>query len=438
MKRFAVFHHNNRKVRTYEMKAPKDKSKGKDFSDELSTVVQKIIKEKLGGLENADLLGNRLLEKSTLTTNESYLYEKALSNLQTRVVLERKDFELGEDIKIRIELQNTGKTLVQLFRIENLVPGTFDLVGYPSAYHFFGSYFDLHGARLEPYISESIEVILRANKKGTFPVAPRITYAGETGQQLSLSPEPIFISVMERILPNRVPTGFKDLDNLMFGGIPQNCSVLLTAESCDERDLIIKRYVEAGALGNDIVCCVTVDPNNVLSLARDFPTNLSILVCNPRTDKPFENLPNLTKTAGVENLTEMSIALESLLRNLGEPKSGIRRLCLEIVSDVLLHHHADQTRRWLSGLIPELRSRGFTTLAVINPSMHSPEELHAMLDLFECEIAIYEKTKEDLTKYLRIKKMYSHRYLESELVLKKTRLMTMPLKLSCCTRNFTL
>jgi hypothetical protein len=111
---------------------------------------------------------------------------------------------------------------------------------------------------------------------------------------------------------------------------------------------------------------------------------------------------------------------------------------LEIVSDVLLHHHADQTRRWLSGLIPELRSRGFTTLAVINPNMHSPEELHAMLDLFECEIAIYEKTKEDLTKYLRIKKMYSHRYLESELALKKTRLMTMPLKLSCCTRNFSL
>jgi hypothetical protein len=61
-----------------------------------------------------------------------------------------------------------------------------------------------------------------------------------------------------------------------------------------------------------------------------------------------------------------------------------------------------------------------------------------VLDLFEGEIAIYERTKEDLTKYLRIKKMYNNRYLESELVLRKTRLMTMPLKLSCCTRNFNL
>jgi KaiC/GvpD/RAD55 family RecA-like ATPase len=420
------------------MKAPKEKSRDKDFTDKLTTAVQKLINEKLGGLENAVLLGNRPLGKSTLTTNESYLYDKVLSSVQVRVMPERKDFELGEDIRIRIELRNLGKAPVQLLRIENLVPATFDLVGYPNTYHFYGSHLDLHGIKLEPYIYESMEVVMRANEKGTFNIIPRITYAEEIGRQMSVSPEPVSISVTERILPDRVPTGFKDLDNLMFGGIPQNCTVLLTAESCDERDLIVKRYIEAGALENDVVCCVTVDPNNMLNLARDFPMNLSVLVCNPRTDKPFESLPNLVKTAGVENLTEMSIGLESLLRKLGEPESGRKRISLEILSDVLLHHHADQTRRWLSGLIPELRSRGFTTLAVINPQMHSLEELHAVLDLFECEIAIYGKTKEDLTKYLRIRKMYNHRYIESELVLKKTRLMTMPLRLSCCTRNFSL
>jgi KaiC/GvpD/RAD55 family RecA-like ATPase len=418
------------------MKAPKKKSRNKDFTEKLTTAVQKLINEKLGGLENAVLLGNRPLGKSTFTTSESYLYDKVLSSVQVRVMPERKDFELGEDIRIRIELRNLGKAPVQLLRIENLVPATFDIVGYPNTYHFYGSHLDLHGIKLEPYIYETIEVIMRSNNKGTFPIVPRIIYTEEIGQQMSLSPEPISIIVTERILPNRVPTGFKDLDNLMFGGIPQNCSVLLTAESCDERDLIVKRYIEAGALENDVVCCVTVDPNNMLNLARDFPMNLGVLVCNSRTDKPFENLPNLVKTAGIENLTEMSIGLESLLRKLGEPESGKKRFSLEILSDVLLHHHADQTRRWLSGLIPELRSRGFTTLAVINPQMHSPEELHAVLDLFECEIVIYRKTKEDLTKYLRIKKMYNHRYVESELVLKKTRLMTMPLRLSCCTRNF--
>jgi hypothetical protein len=72
----------------------------------------------------------------------------------------------------------------------------------------------------------------------------------------------------------------------------------------------------------------------------------------------------------------------------------------------------------------------------MNPHMHASEETHAVLDLFEGEIDIYEKEEhKDLTKYLRIKKMYNQRYLESELPLRKTRLMTTPLRLPCCTRT---
>jgi KaiC/GvpD/RAD55 family RecA-like ATPase len=109
---------------------------------------------------------------------------------------------------------------------------------------------------------------------------------------------------------------------------------------------------------------------------------------------------------------------------------------VEILSDVLLQHHAVQTRRWLSGLISGFRSRDFTTLAVLNPHMHAPEETHAVVDMFEGEISIYEKEKQaDMIKYLRIKKMYNQRYLESELPLRKTRLMTTPLTLPCCTRT---
>jgi len=68
--------------------------------------------------------------------------------------------------------------------------------------------------------------------------------------------------------------------------------------------------------------------------------------------------------------------------------------------------------------------------------MHAQEETHAVLDMFEGEISIYEKEKQtDMTKYLRIKKMYNQRYLESELPLRKTRLMTTPLTLPCCTRT---
>ena len=48
--------------------------------------------------------------------------------------------------------------------------------------------------------------------------------------------------------------------------------------------------------------------------------------------------------------------------------------------------------------------------------------MQAILDLFEGEISVYEKeTRKGLEKFVRIKKMYNQRYLESELCLKKER-----------------
>jgi KaiC/GvpD/RAD55 family RecA-like ATPase len=267
-------------------------------------------------------------------------------------------------------------------------------------------------------------------------MAPRILYANSVGLQMSYNPEPVPIVVSETILPDRIRTGFQDLDNLLFGGIPRNSSVILTSISCDERDLLVKRFLEAGAKEGNTTLCAIVDPEGVRSLAEEFQENFHVLVCNTELDESFEKLPNVSKTARIENLTEVNIALESMINNLEKTKDDEGRVCLEILSDVLLEHGAVQTRKWLSRLIPEFRSRGFTTLAVANPQMHPPDQLQAVLDLFDGEISIYEKGGNDFTKYLRIRKMHRQRYLETELPLKKTRLMTTPLTLSCCRSAF--
>jgi len=72
----------------------------------------------------------------------------------------------------------------------------------------------------------------------------------------------------------------------------------------------------------------------------------------------------------------------------------------------------------LTGLLPELKSRAFTTLAVMTPQMHPPQEVHAILGLFEGEVNIYEKeTERGLEKFLKIRKMLNQRYLDSKLPL---------------------
>jgi len=240
----------------------------------------------------------------------------------------------------------------------------------------------------------------------------------ETGREM-VKPEP----VVEVVLPERITTGYEDLDNLLFGGIPQSYAVMLTSPSCNERDLLIKKFLEAGAREGQVTFYVTIDPSQVKHLTEEYQSNFNLFVCNPEAGSIIKSLPNVSKLKGVENLTDIDIALASAFRRLSKSPKGIRRACIEIVSDVLLQHHAVSTRRWLTALIPKLKARGFTTLAVMDPEMHPPQEVRAVLGLFDGEINIYEKeTEKGLEKFLKIKKMTNQKYSKSELSLQEEKL----------------
>jgi len=235
--------------------------------------------------------------------------------------------------------------------------------------------------------------------------------------------EPVTIEMPEVVLPGRIPTGYKDLDNMLFGGIPENYAVLLTSPSCDEKDLLITRFLATGAKKGQTTFYVTIETGGLINLPEQTQSNFYLFLCNPQADAIVKSAPNVFKLPGVENLTDISIALSSAFRKVDPTLEGSRIACIGIISDVLLQHQAVQTRRWLTGLLPQLKAKGFTTLAVMNPQMHSPQEVHAILGLFEGEISIYEKeTQKGLEKFLKIKKMLNQRYLESELPLVKAKI----------------
>jgi len=271
-------------------------------------------------------------------------------------------------------------------------------------------------------LNQALEIFQKLDaKKDIEKVKSRMIYL-ETGRHIVSEPKPI-PEVSKVVLPDRITTGYTDLDNLLFGGIPKNYAVILSSPSCEERDLLIKKFLETGAKKGEATLYITIDPGEVKALTEEFQSNFYLFVCNPQADAIIKSLPNVFKLKGVENLNDISIALTSAIRNLDISLKGPRRACIEIISDVLLQHHAVQTRRWLSALIPELRSKGFTTLAVIDPQMHPPQESHAILNLFEGEISIYEReTEKGLEKFLKIKKMTNQKYLENELPLRKEEL----------------
>jgi len=230
------------------------------------------------------------------------------------------------------------------------------------------------------------------------------------GREVVSEPKPI----------GHVATGYPDLDKLLCGGIPPNHAVALTSPSCDERDLLVKSFLETGANQGEVTFYITIDPNVAKALADRYQSTFYLFVCNPQADAIVKSSPSVFTLKGVENLTDISIALTSAIRKLNPALKGPRRICVGLVSDVLLQHHAVQTRRWLTALMTELKSMGFTILATMNPQMHPRQELQAILDLFEGEINIYEKeTQKGLGKYLKIKRMSNQKYLENELLLTK-------------------
>jgi len=344
------------------------------------------------------------------------------ANIQASLIPPKRQVTVGEEVNLKIQVTNVGKQTILLDKVEEILPPGFELAAKPSYIHLEDNHLEMKGKKLDPLKTEEIILSMKSFDDGTFVLKPKIIYVDSDGHQMISELEQGLIEVSKVVLMDRVTTGHEHLDNLLFGGIPKNYAIILTSPSCDERDLLISRFLEAGVKEGQVTFYITTRTSGLETLAEGFQSNFYLFVCNPLANRIIKDMPNVFKLKGVENLTDINIALSSAFHKLKSLKAP-RRACIEIVSDILLQHHAVQTRRWLNALTPELRSQGFTTLAVMDPGMHSPQEVRAVLDLFEGEINVYEKeTEKGLEKFLKIKKMTNQKYSKSELRLQEEKI----------------
>ena len=140
-----------------------------------------------------------------------------------------------------------------------------------------------------------------------------------------------------------------------------------------------------------------------------------LFLCNPKPKIEVPNRPNVYRF-GIADINNLNIALLKACRIVAQ--SSKKRVCIEIVSDVLLRYGAEKTRRWVSELITELGSKGFTVLAVMDPAMHPSDQATAVLNLFDGEISLHE-TEEPLEcrKALRVKKLRNQDYIKNSFCL---------------------
>ena len=336
------------------------------------------------------------------------------ANVQANLVVGLKKVRVGESFCLSVEFVNAGKEPALLTRVEDIIPPGFVVVKKPEIYRLEESCLNMKGKQIAPLKLVEAKVVLQPSRKGLYQLNPKVHYLDENGQSKSLQLKLIEIKVEEVVLANRVSTGTKELDSLLLGGIPEEYSVVLTGPPSDERELIIRNFLQAGAGQTSFYASTEADGLEALLQKPNF----YLFLCNPRPKVKVPDLPNVYKLHSKSDINNLHIALVKAYRTVN--KSSRKRICVNVVSDVLVEYRVRTTRKWLAELTTDLISKGFTILAVVNPQMHTPEEHSSVLDLFDGEISLTQ-TEDPLEckKSIRIRKLRNQDYIKNPICLTK-------------------
>lgn len=421
----AKYHSMAEKVLTISIESY-NKANYNEKANQVKRLLRKIKEEKALALSLSEVFHTHPITSSTASFSTMSLSEEkavglerfAHGDIHAKILKHGNGLVVGQDAGIELHIVNVGKEPVLLTGIENVVPIGFQLVEKPEFCNFEDSHLICKGKRLDPLKEDYVKIVLRPYRTGSVKLKPSIICVDATGKLFFHNPEGLKLDVSKTVLPGRISTGYSDLDDLLLGGIPEDYAVVLISSFTDKRDMLINKFLETGARSGNITICITPKVGYAKTLAEKFPSNFQLFICNPKADAMIKDLSNVLKLEGVENLTNISISLIKVLRTLDTSSNDPRRACIQIISDVLLQHHALITRKWLASTLAELKTRGFTTLAVINPQMHLREEVEACVGEFEGVIQICEKeSKTGLEQVLRVKRLYNSRYLENDLIL---------------------
>ncbi len=194
----------------------------------------------------------------------------------------------------------------------------------------------------------------------------------------------------------KVSTGYGRLDEALQGGFLAGTAVIISAPASDEVPLLVGNFLRASNESGLLICRMLSASETI---TQNKGENVKSLVCS---DKPVSPARGIIQGKGIENLTDLNLQISEVVAS-AQPK----RLVIEVLSDILLRHKALQTRKWLTELLERLRTKGITTLAILNPYMHSNEDVQAVVDLFDGNLEIFEKDVEgSLRKFLRVKWMH--------------------------------
>lgn len=371
--------------------------------------------KKQGRIKEAEIL---LKERQAAFHKGQKKFEHA--SLQAHLLVHRQVI-VGKEIEMRLDLVNVGKKPCLLERIENILHEDFEVKNLPNWCSLNGDEIDLKKKEIGPFEVITAKLTFNILKAGVFILNPQAIYVDDLGNTETSKLQSITITanppIPEEKTLGKISSGTSDLDQLLLGGIPEHYAVVLTGSPSDEREVIIKNYLKEGRKKDEITFFVSTEAVGIETLLED--PNFYLFLCNPKPKTKVSDLPNVYKLRSKTDLTNLSISLAKAFRKIDPLKK--KRICIETISNVILDYEAKATSKWISELITDLGSKGFTMLAVMDPEMHPADQSKAIINLFDGEISIIQSDDPlDCKKSILVKKLRNQDYIKNPICLTKT------------------
>ncbi len=107
------------------------------------------------------------------------------------------DVGVGSDITLELEFANVGKTAATLMKLENVFTEGLELDTPRAQLRVEGNFVDLKGKRLEYLRTHDLKIPLKARRKGSYKLRPRIMFVDERGNYKSYDFDPVALNVRE-------------------------------------------------------------------------------------------------------------------------------------------------------------------------------------------------------------------------------------------------
>ncbi len=119
------------------------------------------------------------------------------ASIQATLIMKPKEMNVGEEMRLDVEMVNAGGAPAQIIKIERAVPEGFELLSEPGSYRIENDHLNMKGKRLDALKTEDITLRLKSSNHGHFSLNPRIMYLDESGKYKTCEPEPIEVRVKE-------------------------------------------------------------------------------------------------------------------------------------------------------------------------------------------------------------------------------------------------